>query len=447
MPMYSFSLCIAARGAVLLSRLSSVVVLTAFLAACGGSARPSAGERDAPPPPETPSVDAGEDPADGAISAAPAAPAGNPALLERFGRMSAQAEERGLAEPYRGISFGGEIVPGLFSLRATGVSTAPVRQAADAFLTALTPEQRDRTTFAIDDPEWRKWMNQHFYLRDGIAFAEMTEAQREAAFGLMRESLSAKGLQTSRDIMRLNHTLGEINEDFEQYGEWLYSITVMGAPSATEPWGWQIDGHHLIINYFVLGDQVVMTPTFMGSEPVSATAGRYAGTTVLQEEQDLGLAFINTLTDAQRGKAVVKVSRDGNENVSEAFRDNLELDYIGVRAGELSAAQKEQLLALIGAYVAHLREGHAGVRMEEVREHIDDTWFAWIGGTEPTSAYYYRIQSPVVLVEFDHQNPIALPGLPRGVPTRQHIHTVVRTPNGNDYGKDLLRQHHEQHRH
>jgi hypothetical protein len=38
-------------------------------------------------------------------------------------------------------------------------------------------------------------------------------------------------------------------------------------------------------------------------------------------------------------------------------------------------------------------------------------------------------------------------GLPPGVPTRQHIHTIVRTPNGNDYGKDLLRQHLAQHPH
>jgi hypothetical protein len=50
-------------------------------------------------------------------------------------------------------------------------------------------------------------------------------------------------------------------------------------------------------------------------------------------------------------------------------------------------------------------------------------------------------------VEFDHQTPIALPGAPRGVPTREHVHSVVRTPNGNDYGKDLLRQHYEQHPH
>jgi hypothetical protein len=27
-----------------------------------------------------------------------------------------------------------------------------------------------------------------------------------------------------------------------------------------------------------------------------------------------------------------------------------------------------------------------------------------------------------------------------------HVHSVVRTPNGNDYGKDLLRLHYEKHK-
>ena len=77
--------------------------------------------------------------------------------------------------------------------------------------------------------------------------------------------------------------------------------------------------------------------------------------------------------------------------------------------------------------------------MEEVKAQ---THFAWRGGTQPDAVFYYRIQSPVILIEFNHQGPIALDG-PRGTPTRRHIHTVVRTPNGNDYGKNLLRQHHE----
>ena len=90
-------------------------------------------------------------------------------------------------------------------------------------------------------------------------------------------------------------------------------------------------------------------------------------------------------------------------------------------------------------------DGHANVKMEEVRAKLDRTYFAWIGGTSDADAFYYRIHSPVVLIEFDHQTPVALPG-PR-VPGKVHIHTVVRTPNGNDYGKDLLRQHYEKHKH
>jgi hypothetical protein len=376
------------------------------------------------------------------------APAGD--RQERVLKMSRDAEARGLAEPFRGITTNGTIVPGLFPVRSTGVSTEPVRRAAEAFLAALSAGQRSKTTFRVEDDEWRKWMNQHFYVRQGVGFNEMTEVQREAAFGLMRASLSAKGLQLSRDIMRLNTTLGELNHgNFVEYGEWLYWITVMGQPSATEPWGWQLDGHHLIVNYFVLGDQVVMTPSFFGSEPVVAKAGKHKGTTILQEEQRLGLALIRALDEGQKKKAILEVSKTGNNNLTEAFKDNVVLDYAGVRASDLSAGQKAQLLGLINEYVRNMRDGHARVRMDEVRSRIDDTWFAWIGGTEDTSVFYYRVHSPVILIEFDHQLPVGLRHLAKGerLPDREHVHTVIRTPNGNDYGKDLLRQHYQKHPH
>ncbi|MDQ6698641.1 MAG: DUF3500 domain-containing protein [Acidobacteriota bacterium] len=152
--------------------------------------------------------------------------------LERFRRMSADAEKRGLAEPFKGITTNGTVQPDLFRIGSTGVSTQPVAKAATTFLNALDAGQRAKTLFPVDDIEWRKWMNQGFYIRQGVSFKEMSEAQREAAFGLMRASLSAKGLQLSRDIMKLNHTLGELNNnDFVRYGEWLYWISVMGEPS------------------------------------------------------------------------------------------------------------------------------------------------------------------------------------------------------------------------
>lgn len=368
----------------------------------------------------------------------------------RFLQRSKDFEARGLAEPFRGVTTDGKLVPGLFPVRHTGVSTEPVRKAAAAFLEALSPEQRKRTSFAVDDSEWRKWMNQHFYVRQGVSFQEMTEAQRDAAFALLRAGLSAKGLTLSRDIMRLNHTLGELNQDnFVEYGEWLYYVTVMGVPSASEPWGFQVDGHHLIVNYFVLGDQVVMSPAFWGSEPITAKAGKYAGTSILQSERNQGLALLKALSEEQRAKAVLRASKTGNDNVAEAFKDNVVVAYAGVRASELDAAQKQLLLALISEYVGNLRDDHARVQMSDVRAHLDDTYFAWIGGGEPDSVFYYRIHSPVILIEFDHQSPAGLRHLAKdpSLPNPEHIHTVVRTPNGNDYGKDLLRQHYAAHPH
>jgi len=349
-----------------------------------------------------------------------------------------------LAEPFHGVTTNGARIEGLFPLRATGVSTASVRGAAERYLAALTPEQRARTAFPVDDIEWRAWNNVHRYARQGASLRELDQAQREAAFALLRASLSVKGFETSRDIMRLNGTIAELRDNLEEYGEDLYHLTVMGTPSESEPWGWQLDGHHLIINYFVLGDQVVMTPTFMGSEPVRAESGRWAGTVVLQGEQDAGLAFMQSLDAAQREAATIEVAKTANNALAQAFRDNLVLDYAGIRATDLGAQQRDGLLEVIAEYVGNMPAGHARVRMEEVRAHLDETYVAWIGEIEPGAVFYYRIQSPVILIEFDHQRPVALQG-PR-VPGRDHIHTVVRTPNGNDYGKDLLRQHYEAHR-
>ncbi|MFO0366492.1 MAG: DUF3500 domain-containing protein [Acidobacteriota bacterium] len=369
---------------------------------------------------------------------------------EAFRQRSLAAEKAGLAEAFRGVTTQGAVEPGLFPLRSTGVSTEPARRGAAAFLAALTPEQRAETLFPVDDVEWRKWMNQDFYVRQGVSFLAMTPAQREAAFGMLRGALSAKGLKLSQDIMKLNETLGELNNNnFERYGEGRYWLTVMGEPSKDKPWGWQLDGHHLILNYFVLGDQVVMTPTFLGSEPVIATSGKYKGTAILQDEQARGLRVVNSLSPEQKQKAILGAEKTKNYNLAEAFKDNLVLDYAGLAASAMTAAQKKELLGLVEAYVSNLDAGHAKVKMEEVKRHLDRTYFAWIGGTEEKSVYYYRVHSPVILIEFDHQLPVGLRHLSKApnLPDHEHIHTVIRTPNGNDYGKDLLRQHYAKHPH
>ena len=370
-------------------------------------------------------------------------------MAEQFRQWSEEYEQEGLAAPFRGITTNYDVMPGLFQISPSGVSTEPVRNAAEKFIASLNNVQLAKTMFPVDDIQWRKWMNQHFYVRQGISMQEMTEMQRDLAFGLMRASLSTRGFELTRNVMRLNETLAELAKDPVFLGEWLYTITIMGKPSATEPWGWQFSGHHAIINFFVLGDQVVMTPLFLGSEPVRATSGKYKGVVVLQQEQKDGLELVRALPGEQQQKAILNFSKTGNNNLTEAFKDNVVLEYAGIQAKDLESPARKQLRDLVQLYVNNMDDGHARVKMSEVEKHIENTWFAWIGGTQQDSVFYYRIQSPVILIEFDHQRPANLRDFAKNpkMPTQQHIHCVVRTPNGNDYGKDLLRQHYLAHPH
>jgi hypothetical protein len=362
----------------------------------------------------------------------------------------AQQQIDALAQKYVGVRTGAGVLPGLFPIRATGVSTAPIVEAASRFVQLLTPTQQLKTQFGVEDPEWRRWSNvdNGLYVRQGTSLREMSPEQRAAAMQLMQASLSARGIANSAAIMKTDQTLREINNDSLRYGEDLYFFTIMGIPSATEPWGWQVDGHHLVINFFVLGDQVVMTPLFMGGEPAITTTGKYAGNRILQEEQDRGLRFYRELSPAQQSTATLASEKRANDIKLQADKDNAVLEYEGVAGDALTPAQQQSLLDLVSLYVGNLRDGHARVKMTEVREHLAETRFAWVGGQSDTSVFYYRIHSPVVLIEFDHQRAVGTRRIvPGNQPTRGHIHVVVRTPNGNDYGKDLLAQHLTRHKH
>jgi hypothetical protein len=149
--------------------------------------------------------------------------------------------------------------------------------------------------------------------------------------------------------------------------------------------------------------------------------------------------------DQQQRATIAPGRKTANNAQGQAYRDNLQLAYAGIKASDLDPKQREALVDLIGLFVRNMDDGHAKVKMDEVRAHVDETYFGWVGEHGADGVFYYRVHSPVILIEFDHQTPVALKG-PRE-PGRQHIHSVVRTPNGNDYGKDLLRLHYQQHSH
>ena len=100
----------------------------------------------------------------------------------------------------------------------------------------------------------------------------------------------------------------------------------------------------------------------------------------------------------------------------------------GLRVQDMTAEQRNALLALIGIYVGNLPNQQATDRMNEIEDSLDDASVVWVGDTTPGAAIYYRIHGPRILIEFDH------------VMGPNHIHSVYRDP-ANDYGSDWLSKH------
>ena len=343
-----------------------------------------------------------------------------------------------LKVPFKGLTASGEIEHGLFSLRKNGATLQPLVAAAEAFLSSLDTNQLAAVCFDIGGEIWRTWSNIHRNLmRHGLCMAELSDRQRELAYGVLRAGVGARAYETARSAMKLNEHLGELTGLPDEFGELYYWISIFGDPSMDSPWGWQFDGHHCNINCFVLGDQMVLSPMLLGSEPVTAESGVYKGVTVLRQEEAKGWAFMNALTPEQRAKSVIGMDLPFDGYAS-GFKDNIVVPYDGLPVISMTKAQHEQLVDLIALYTDRLPPAHAAIRLAEARQHLERTVFAWIGQFDPVSPFYYRIYSPVIFIEFYHQPGVALPNTGYN---RRHAHALVRTPNGNDYGRELLREH------
>jgi len=372
----------------------------------------------------------------------------NPRAESLFGNW-----ERLFAEPFRGITTDGHVIPDLYTPRPEGAPTLAMIEAVNALLARLSPEQRAASCFPVGSEMWRRWQNTELYVEHhGLRLDEVGEPLRDAVMAVLRASMSPKGYELSRDVMRLNRFLGDLIGGPAVLGEWSYIFCLFGPPSTSEPWGWQLFGHHLVLNCLVLGEQMVLTPAFWGAEPAYADHGPFKGIHIFQDEERAGLTLMRSLSAQQQQRAIVAHSMMGgdlpegrrhfadNLHLGGAFQDNRIVPYEGLKGADLSAVQRRDLMDLVGHYLSSLPEGPRQARIAEVERHLADTHFCWIGGFSETNAFYYRVQSPVVFIEFDHHAGVFLTN---AEPAKFHVHTIVRTPNGNDYGFDLLRQHYQ----
>ena len=291
------------------------------------------------------------------------------------------------------------------------------------------------------------------------------ESIAQSILAVVQASLSPEGYKKALSAMRVNHFLGEVVKLPNILNKYSYNFLLFGTPSTSvsSPWGWLLYGHHLDIACFFKGPQVIVSPSFTGAEPNIIDAGEWKGTEILHKEGSLGLQLMQSLSAEQQQKAhIFKKMRDegmkqvyGNSNNDEtkrdelitdtwgpddqrhrcgAFRDNRIVPYEGVLVSTLQSSQKDLVLTICHEFLLYHPTTARQLKLEQIKQHFGETYFCWIGGFGDDDAFYFRIQSPVILVEFDHHSGVFLTNKE---PAKYHTHTIVRTPNAGDYGQAI----------
>ncbi|WP_333818547.1 DUF3500 domain-containing protein [Ohtaekwangia sp.] len=312
--------------------------------------------------------------------------------------------------------------------------SAEIVTRANDFIVTLSSDLRAKAIYTWDDNERYQW---HFVpkSRNGVNLHSLNEKQKSAAFALLKVCLSNQGYRKATDIISLEKILQQVegrSEDDTYRDPLNYYFTLFGTPAVDKPWGWRLEGHHLSLN-FTSVDGVIesSTPSFFGSNPAVVPSGNERGKKTLRDEMDLGFALIHAMDANQLSKA--RISEEAlPEIVSYNKRNATPLTPTGILYSELREDQQTIFMKLLDAYIKNYELGFSEKLRKKIQQAgINNLSFAWAGGLKPGVGHYYRIQGPMLMIEYDNTQNNA-----------NHVHSVVRDLT-NDFGEDILREHYE----
>ncbi len=307
-------------------------------------------------------------------------------------------------------------------------------EAARSLLQALPESKRSQAQLPFESDERTKW-NYVPMKRAGVPLADLDANQKTLVDSLLGSALSPQALETAQGIVQHELILAQIEGNPRRRDPGLFYTVVFGEPGPRAPWAWRFEGHHLSVNATNIdGQEQVVAPLFMGSNPARVASGPKAGLRLLAAEEDLARALITMLSGERRTRAMLSDSAF-SDIVTRNDPKVRSLEIEGLAASAMSAPEQEQLRKLLQVYANRLTESAARDQLARIeRAGFGKLHFGWAGSIEPGKPHYYRLHGPTVLIEYDNTQNDA-----------NHIHTVWRDLQ-RDFGGDLLRSHYEQHR-
>jgi len=302
-----------------------------------------------------------------------------------------------------------------------------MNKAATVFLASLDETQSKAAKFEFKNKERENW---HFVPmdREGLRFDSLKAHQQHLAYGLLGTGLSQKGLMTATQIMTLEEILRSRGGDPKVRNPEKYSIAIFGSPSLTKPWGWRFEGHHISLNFVLLGDKVIGLPAFFGTNPAELKKGPLKGLRPLGEIEDAGRAFTNDLIKA--GLSPVFSEQAPKEILTAQDSSAKAQEVAGVTSDKLNGEQMKQLLAIIDGVASMQRKEVTNDSLRKINTtQRKKLHFAWAGSLEKNAGHYFRIQGVDFIIEYANTQNDA-----------NHAHLVWRDLN-NDFARDSLKKH------
>jgi hypothetical protein len=307
---------------------------------------------------------------------------------------------------------------------------------AKKFLSSVDAKTRSKLMFGYNDNERYNW-NFVPTPRKGASLHDLNDQQKQSLMELLSVFLSEQGYKKATTVLSWEAILREVEgrkegDDYRDPKK--YFVSFFGEPEEKSLWGWRFEGHHLSLNFTYFNGVVESaTPSFMGANPAVVPSGNRKGARNLAEETDLAFEFLNSLKPDQL-KVAVFADQALPEIVSGNNREAKQLEPKGIFYKDLNADQQKAFIRLLNVFVKNYELGFSSKLWDKIQKAgVDNLSFAWAGSTTPTPGVgtYYRIQGPMLQIEYDNTQTQA-----------NHVHTAVRDLT-NDFAGDILKEHYQ----
>lgn len=307
-------------------------------------------------------------------------------------------------------------------------------KAAEAFKATLSSTQVAALQYTYTKAHAQKWSNfpESIYKgRVGLQTSTLSTTQKAAFLALLKVSTSTtanEGYEEYTGILDADDYLGA-NGGGSGYGSGNYYIGFLGTPSTTGLWCLQIGGHHGTNIFTYSGGKMTGgTPNFRSTEPYPTWTSTNTGKTVqpLVQETATFANFLKSLSSTELTTA--KRASAQNDLIAGPQKDAaFPSTKTGVKAGNLTSAQKDLLMLAIKTWVDELDDKAAAAVLAKYKSELDETYVSYYGSTTmATQGDYILIDGPSVWIEWSMQGGIV-------IRNSVHPHAVWRDRKS-DYG-------------